>query len=423
MRGVAVALAGLALAGGGLATFSECDPGVYDAFDSTKACCTTSAVPRRRHLYSRTDTCPGDGSTPCCDTKEQGPPQVTSGGTTDLQCGRNWDPSSDAQDVPNGVTYTLEPCTIDPSGTCLHVKLTAAPDQTVSDFHLGILDGNGDPSTLPKGLGNWPFNDKCEKSGNVADCWVPVSEVLAVLSPASTSLCDQDIIVAAGIAISGATCFGRGTVISNDSPPARWFMYSTVTFTCPDVCSHSCCCPYQPPPPPDHTCDIGTAFGYNENSAITFNKANAFGPALTANTCKRWGWYFNAQADTLTAAGRLTGKLIVGAGGNEVAKGTEVGTFSATLSGGSLTVSYSLTNGFDLSEVHVYASCKVPASCAPGSYTYPSNSQPAPDLSGTADTSFQTTINVGSCTNYYLIFHAKVNQSLKADEPCPGTVG
>jgi hypothetical protein len=418
MRGVAVALAGLALASGGLATFPDvCAVGANDAFVSTKACCTTSVVPKRRHLYSRTDVC-SDGSTPCCDTKAQGPPKVTSGGTTDLQCGKNFDPLSDPQDVPNGVAYSLEPCTIDASGTCLHVKLTAAPGQTISDIHLAILDGSGDPSTLPNGLGQWPFNQYCSFVGNEGNCWVPVSVVLSVLNPGSTSLCSQDIIVAAGISIASATCFGRGTVISNDAPPARWFMYSTVAFTCPDVCTHSCCCPYQPP---DHWCDIGTAFGYKEGSAINFN-GNPVGPALTATTCKRWGWYYKVPAGTLTASGGLTGTLIVGAGGNDVNKGTPVGTFSATLSGGTLTVSYSLTNGFDLSEVHVYAACKLPSSCAPGSYTYPSTSSPSPDLSGTANTSFQTTINVGSCTDYYLIFHAKVNQSFKAGVPCPGTV-
>jgi hypothetical protein len=196
-------------------------------------------------------------------------------------------------------------------------------------------------------------------------------------------------------------------------------MYTTVGFACPDICTHSCCCPPPPPPPPqDHWCDIGTAFGYKAG-APNFN-GNPVGPALGPTTCKRWGWYFYAPASTLTASGGLTGTLVVGAGGNNVTKGIEVGTFTATLSGTSLTVRYSLYNGFDLSEVHFYASCSQPGSCAPGSYTYPGST--VLDLSGTTDASFQQTITVSSCSYYYLIFHAKVNQSYPADVPCPAMI-
>ncbi|KAK4169549.1 hypothetical protein QBC43DRAFT_199553 [Cladorrhinum sp. PSN259] len=421
MRPIVTALAGLLLASGGLATFSECPADSVDVF-TTKACCATSPLRKRRHLYSRTDFC-SDGNTPCCDTKAPGPPTVSSGGTTDLQCGSKYDPASDSDDVPGGVTYTLEPCLNDASQTCLHVKLIAAAGQTVSDIHLAILDGSGDPNALPNGLGNWPQNEFCSFSGNEGNCWVPVSTVLSVLNPTSTSLCGQDIIVAAGISINGATCFNRGSLIGDPSKQGgRWFMYTTVSFTCPDVCTHSCCCPPPPPPPPqEHWCELGTAFGYKADSAINFN-GSPIGPALTANTCKRWGWYYSVPSSIFTAPDSLTGTLIVGAGGNDVSKGTPVGTFSATLSGTALTVSYSLSGGYDLGEVHIYASCTKPASCAPGSYTYPTSATPSPDLSGTADTSLQTTITVGSCSSYYLIFHAKVNKSFPASIPCPVTV-
>lgn len=191
-------------------------------------------------------------------------------------------------------------------------------------------------------------------------------------------------------------------------------LYTRVSFTCPDICTHSCCCPPPPPPPQYHWCDIGTVFGYKPDTP-NFN-GKPVGPALAATTCKRWGWYFNVPSTTLTTGSGLTGTVIVGAGGNDVTKGTPVGAFSAKLSGTSFTFSYSLDTGFDLSEVHVYASCS-----APGSYTYPAS---APlDLLATTDTSIAKTFTVGTCANYYLIFHAKVSQSVPVETPCGTPVG
>ena len=98
---------------------------------------------------------------------------------------------------------------------------------------------------------------------------------------------------------------------------------------------------------------------------------------------------------------------------------TETCTFWAVLSGTSLTVTYTLSSGVDLGEVHIYASCSSPGSCAPGQFGNPSM---PPDLSGSTDTSFQTTITVGPCTNYFLIFYAKINQVLPLATPCPTLV-
>jgi len=406
MRAIAVALAGLVLAGVSVTAFDVCQAGATNVLTSA-ACCPAEAPPRRRRLFSRAELC-SDGSTPCCTTQAPGPPVVSTGGTTNLQCGRNF--GDDTQDVTGGVTYTLEPCPTLPGQTCFHVTLTAAAGQTITDIHLAILDGSVDPNTLPNGLGNWPHNGYCSFSGNVGNCWVPVSVILDLLVPPSTSLCGQDINVAAGISISGtndATCFGQGTVIDAQG---RWFMYSNVVFDCPLTCTQSCCCPTQPPPV--HSCDLGTAYGYVAGSAITFNGH------LTPQNCKHWGWYYFVPSGTLTGGG-LSGRLLVGAGGNDITKATDVGGFTATLSGTTLTVTYTLSSGFDLSEVHIYASCNTPGSCAPGSYGFPN---PVPNLSGATDTSFQTTISVSSCTNYYLIFHAKVSQTLPLATPCPTPV-
>lgn len=414
MRAIHVALTGLVLAGGSLvAALDDCAAGANDVF-TKQACCLTAG--RRRHLFSRNDQC--SNGNPCCIAKAKGPPKIstddgTGTRTINLQCGRNFDPGSDPQDVNNGVTYAIEPCpdALYPGQTCFHTKATPGPGETIQDIHLAILDGSadpGDPNTLPTGLGKWPHNSYCYKDGN---CWVPISVVQAVLVPPSGSLCDQDIIVVFSIDLGTATCFAQGDVIQGNQ--GRWFMFTRVSFTCPDICTQSCCCP-PPTPPQVHTCHLGTAFGYGtQPQAINFNGD------LPSTTCKRWGWYFIVPSGQLT--GGISGNLIVGAGGNDLSHGTIVGTWTAKVTGTSLAVSYSLSSGFDFTEIHIYASCASPDKCAPGSYGFP---VPLPDLSGPTDTSFQTSITIDpACQpNYFLIFHAAINQVLPLATPCPPEV-
>jgi len=174
------------------------------------------------------------------------------------------------------------------------------------------------------------------------------------------------------------------------------------------------------PPPPPQTCDIGTAFGYvrppGSPVAINFN-GDFVGPAIDDNTCKRWGWYFKMTAEDLSKG--FDGVLLVGAGGNDVTKAIEVGTFEVTFASGKLTVSYHLYDTYDLSEVHIYAACSEPDKCSPGSYTYPGGG-PQPNLLGTADREFTIEISLNEgCSSYWLIFHAKVNQ---ASASCPPPV-
>jgi hypothetical protein len=320
-----------------------------------------------------------------------------------------------SHDIASAVTYKIEPCVKDPTLTCLHAKVQASSDATVLDIHLNIVN-QGD--TLPStGLGLWPFSKYCEFSGTVGNCWVPLSAIEAVVS--SHSLCSSTIKVAFGIKVSylgggGDTCFGQGNPLDGKN----WFMSSTISFSCPGVCTQYCCCEPHIEPPPGVVCEAGSAYGYGLGYA-DFN-GDPVGPALSPlpNSCKKWGFYF-PLAPAAMAAG-LTGTLHVGAGQNDVSKGQPVGTFTATLSGSNLDVSYTLTSGFDLSEVHVYASCSKPDTCAPGRYTYPGSGTPV-DLSGTTDTSFSKSIAIAGapCDEYYIIFHAKVNTILPAGSTCP----
>jgi len=59
----------------------------------------------------------------------------------------------------------------------------------------------------------------------------------------------------------------------------------------------------------------------------------------------------------------------VGAGLNDISKGTKAGSFTITQSGNSYTVTYNILAGFHLDEAHIYASCSKPTACAPGGFT------------------------------------------------------
>ncbi|SPN97565.1 uncharacterized protein DNG_01076 [Cephalotrichum gorgonifer] len=419
--GRSLGLAGCLLAGHGLATGDYCPNDAVSVFGSNVgASCCGSVVIRglRRSLLPRwadeapPPTCdPRTTQPPCCTTKEQGPPEVSSGGSTNLQCGKKYEPDTSSHDVPSAVTYAIADCQEDPTQKCLHAQVSASADATITDIHLNIGTGSL-PSTA---LGRWPFNKYCTFSGQVGDCWVPISAIEALLTP--PSLCGATVKVAFGISVSYSgggsdTCFGQGSPLDGKN----WFMYSLLSFACPDVCTGWCCCkppPVVEPPKPPVACEFGSAYGYGPNYS-NFN-GNPNPPALADNTCKKWGFYFAVSDPT------LSGILHAGAGQNDLSKGAAVGAFSAMLVGTNLVVSYSLDAGYDLSEVHVYASCTVPRSCSPGSYTYTGNGL---DLSGTEDRTFSKSIAIAGsppCSTYYLIFHAKVNKLYPYGTTCPAS--
>ncbi|KAK4124414.1 hypothetical protein N657DRAFT_572153 [Parathielavia appendiculata] len=85
--------------------------------------------------------------------------------------------------------------------------------------------------------------------------------------------------------------------------------------------------------------------------------------------CNRWGWYTAPTLAELQSG--ISGALIVGAGGNDVSKGTNVGVWTATANpAGGVTVNYLLNPPYVLDEVHVDLACLPIDKCAPGSYTY-----------------------------------------------------
>ncbi|PTD06341.1 hypothetical protein FCULG_00011777 [Fusarium culmorum] len=365
-----------------------------------------------REIFARTDspTCPtpkfyGDS---CC-THEFAKPTLDQG-TFNLQCGANGvaDIVNDAVKVEIVGCDTADDLTKE---TCI-LKISSTPAGSISDTHLEISTSAWTSTKYPtKDPASWSYTSYCVKTTGV--CQVPFNKI----GDGASALCDKKLYIAYHTSTSDGTtsktCTGDGTLIPGQ-PGSRWWEYLTLDFTCPKTCDGWCCCekPVTPPPPSTQVCGIGTAFGYADG-AKNLN-GNPVGPAV-CDTANRWGWYF-ATSET-----SLSGTLIVGAGGNDLTKGTTVGTWSATITGPDITFKYDLyddnTNGhFDLSSVHVYASCTAPTTCAPGTFTFKDDT-----LTGSSDTSYTKTFSVagGTCSTYYLIFHASVNQQIPSTGTCP----
>jgi len=417
-------LIGLLLASGSIAhELPVCD----DEHTPTNPDCCTIAVPKRRaarNLFARTgedETCPADTfGDPCCTESAPGPP-VVSNGKIDLQCGSKW--NDDPQDVDDGVTFIIKDCTPPQTGLCLVISST--PVGTITDTHLHLsgspLTGSNVP---PNGLGNWNSNGYCTKLTGV--CEVPLSAIMTILG--TSNLCNNAKLYAAyHISLSsGPTCFARGDLIGDpNAKPARWFMYVTISFTCPDVCTAKCCCKNPDEPPTDKYCADGTAFGYNPacKPRGTDDPDGATCPYyLEDRECNRWGWYH--KIDSLS----YSSDLYVGAGHNNIVdKGHKVGTATVELcdGGANYCVTYTMDSGYHISAAHVEIRCteitkKTQGSgfpCAPGSYNIKSTCP-----IGSGETWTGKTEACDPETPIWAIFHGAVTKKALPGDTCSEVV-
>jgi hypothetical protein len=131
----------------------------------------------------------------------------------------------------------------------------------------------------------------------------------------------------------------------------RWWFYGAYTI----------CCDFGPPQPP--LCQTAYAKGgYVWTTDRKSNPENLPSLRLTRN---RWGWAIN-----LTATGTTTYDIWAGAGLNNTANGTKVGTLTVNWDGSNVTVTYTMFSGYYLEEVHLYAGDGSPTTIAPGQYGY-----------------------------------------------------
>jgi len=104
----------------------------------------------------------------------------------------------------------------------------------------------------------------------------------------------------------------------------------------------------------------------------------------------------------------------VGAGGNNISKAINVGTWSAVEKAGKVTVTYNFASSYTATQVHVDLACLPISKCAPGQYTYGNT------FTGSGVSTFTTPgIPYPSCGpggTAFLIIHAAVSQSTTS--PC-----
>ena len=164
-----------------------------------------------------------------------------------------------------------------------------------------------------------------------------------------------------------------------------------------------------------HTkCSLGTAFGYADvGKATTLDTQGV-------STCKRWGWYSNPKLAELQSTSGVTGTPLVGAGGNDVPKATNVGTYMAKAdASGKVTVTYNLSGPYTITEAHVDLDCLPIDKCAPSQYTFESNG--LKDLSTYTTTSFKYPTCTSS-SKAYLSVYAAVDVVAEG-KACPTNVG
>lgn len=111
--------------------------------------------------------------------------------------------------------------------------------------------------------------------------------------------------------------------------------------------------------------ELGTAFAYSGTPSTSFS---ALGLAT------RWGWTINFGGPATK-----TYDVYVGAGQNDLSKGTKVGTVTITYTGSTVTATYALLPGYSILEQHLYAGStqapmrvsgkKTVPTVAPGQYT------------------------------------------------------
>lgn len=146
---------------------------------------------------------------------------------------------------------------------------------------------------------------------------------------------------------SGETAWGGDT----EGPGNAWWFYTDYVPTCCDIT------------PPNPVEELGTAFAKGNYVFTTSKKANPENLPSLNLTKNRWGWSIN-----LMETGSFSYELWVGAGLNDVSKGTLVGDVNIDFDGSQATVTYSSFSGYTIEESHIYAGDLMPETLAPGQY-------------------------------------------------------
>jgi hypothetical protein len=124
--------------------------------------------------------------------------------------------------------------------------------------------------------------------------------------------------------------------------------------------SYKLCC-FSLPPVVLAGCE--TAFAKGSHVFTTDARANPDGLPSLGLSRNRWGWAIN-----LTAPGMSSYPIFAGAGLNNTGVGTRVGTLTLSYTGSQVTATYAMAPGAKMTEAHLYAGDRKPATIAPGQF-------------------------------------------------------
>jgi hypothetical protein len=153
------------------------------------------------------------------------------------------------------------------------------------------------------------------------------------------------------------------------------------------------------PPKVDVAGNLGYVFVGKPSKTSKSNPESYASLTLTQN---RWGW-----AVQLKTTGEFTYDVWAGAGLNNTANAVKVGTATVNFNGSQVTVTYNLTGGAILEEVHIYASDTKLWTIAPGQYGHTAYFDPADEI-GTYTLTLPVDEPEGDGTDVWICLHAFV---------------
>ncbi len=187
---------------------------------------------------------------------------------------------------------------------------------------------------------------------------------------------------------------GHETAFGGPTPGGgpRWWFYG----------QYAICCDFGAPPS-----DLGcneTAFAKGGYVWTTDRKSNPESLPSLGLIRSRWGWAINLQVADIGVP--KTYDIWAGAGLNNTANGTKVGTLTVNWDGTNAAVTYTMLGNYKLQEVHLYAGDTAPTITAPGQYGYLDSFDPLGVSAYTFNVPLADTNGTGGV---WLIAHAVVS--------------
>jgi hypothetical protein len=133
-------------------------------------------------------------------------------------------------------------------------------------------------------------------------------------------------------------------IFSTQGGSERLSLYHAPIFESTQPCGYT--------PPAGTGC--GTAYGYVPGESTPFTSL----PAVNSN---HWGWVLQGPLP-------IAGPLYMGAGQNDLSKGTIVGSFAIAHVGSNLVITYTTNAPYVITEDHFYYSATLPNKVAPGQF-------------------------------------------------------